>query len=293
MTRRSRSWLPYLLILLAFAFLVLSEAGLLGPFNNALAYIVAPVERGLSGLFQNIGELFKTVRDVRELQETVDYLQEENTALRIENIRLREQYVAENEQLRALLNFSEENLTYSLVGANIVERGCEIYPCGEVLGQGLNPYLRYVIINAGSRDGVAVGMPVIAGGATLVGRVAQVSRQQAYVQLVNDPTSEVAVMLQGSRISGMLISRPDGTLLMTQILPDETVEVGEIVITAGLGGLLPKGLILGQVESITYQEAALFQEAVIRPAIDFRRLEVLLVITDFPRQPMQIRLEEP
>ena len=293
MTRRSRSWLPYLLILLAFAFLVLSEAGVLGPLNNALAYVVAPVERSLAGLFQNIGELFKTVRDVRELQETVDRLQEENTALRVENIRLREQYVAENEQLRALLNFSEENPTYSLVGANIVERGCEIYPCGEVLGQNLNPYLRYLIINTGSRDGVAVGMPVIAGGATLVGRVAQVSRQQSYVQLVNDPTSEVAVMLQGSRITGMLVSRPDGTLIMTQILPDETVEVGEIVITAGLGGLLPTGLILGQVESVTYQEAALFQEALLRPAIDFRRLEVLLVITDFPREPLRIRVEEP
>jgi rod shape-determining protein MreC len=79
----------------------------------------------------------------------------------------------------------------------------------------------------------------------------------------------------------------DGSLVMTEILPDETVEENEVVITSGLGGLLPKGLILGQVESVSYQEADLFQEAQLRPALDFRRLEVVLVITDFERPPAE------
>jgi rod shape-determining protein MreC len=69
------------------------------------------------------------------------------------------------------------------------------------------------------------------------------------------------------------------------------VEENEIVITSGLGGLLPRGLILGQVEEVTYQEAALFQEAALRPALDFRRLEVVLIITDFDRPPVE-ELEE-
>lgn len=293
MTRQSRPWLPYALLALTLLLLALSGAGILGPMQNLLGYAFAPLERGLASVVNTLGDLSQTVRDVRELQQQVGTLQSENAALRVENIRLQEQYVAENEQLRLLLNFSEESPTYTLVGADIIERGCEVYPCGDVVGEGTTPYLRYYIINTGSRDGVAVGMPVVTGGAVLAGRVAQVSHQQSFIQLVNDPTSQTAAMLQSSRVTGIVEGRPDGTLVMTQILPDETVEVGEIVITSGLGGLLPKGLVIGQVESVIYQESALFQEAVIRPALDFRRVEVMLVVTDFPRQSSPTPPEEP
>ncbi len=293
MTRQGRSWLPYVLLALAILLLALSEAGTLGPVVNLTSYIFAPLERGVAGFVRVVGELSQTVREVRELQQQIESYQSENAALRVENIRLQEQYVAENQQLRLLLNFSEENPTYALVGANVVERGCEVYPCAEVIGVDNNPYLRYFIINTGSRDGVAVGMPAVTGGAVFAGRVARVSRQQTFVQLVNDPDSQTAAMLQGSRVSGIVEGRPDGSLVMTQILPDEIVEEGEIVITSGLGGLLPKGLVIGQVESVSYQEASLFQEAIIRPALDLRRVEVLLIITDFPRSTSPAPLEEP
>ncbi len=295
MTRQNRPWLPYVLLVLALLLLVLHETGILSPVENLLGYVVAPVERGLAALFTNITNLSQTVRDARELQATVAELQQTNDALRIENIRLREQYVAENQQLRQLLNFQSQNPTYTLIGADVVERGCEIFPCGVVVGQDTNPYLRYLVINVGARNGVAVGMPVVTSGAALVGRVARVTPHLAYVQLIDDTTSQVVAILQGSRVSGILVGREDpergNLLVLTDILPDEKVEAGEIVITSGLGGLLPKGLILGQVESISYQESALFQEAIVRPALDFRRLEVLVVITNFDRPPVE-ELEE-
>ncbi|MGC9356616.1 MAG: rod shape-determining protein MreC [Anaerolineae bacterium] len=291
--RPSRPWLPYVLLATALLLLVLYEAGVLGPLENFLGLIVAPVERALSTLITNVGDLFKTVRDVRELQQQVDELQRANDALRVENIRLREQYMAENEQLRALLNFQSESPTFSIVGADIIERGCEVFPCGDVLGEDTNPYLNYLVINVGTRDGVAVGMPAVSSGAALVGRVARVTPNLAFVQLINDPESQIAAMLQGSRVLGMVEGRRDGSLIMTDILPDETVEENEIVITSGLGGLLPRGLILGQVETVTYQESALFQEAVIRPALDFRRLEVVVIITDFERPPVEELEESP
>ena len=79
---------------------------------------------------------------------------------------------------------------------------------------------------------------------------------------------------------------------MTNIPPDEEISVGETIITSSIGGVLPRGLILGQVESISYQESELFQTAAVRSAVDFRRLETVLVITDFP-QPDLTELEEP
>jgi rod shape-determining protein MreC len=84
----------------------------------------------------------------------------------------------------------------------------------------------------------------------------------------------------------------DGEIFMTDILPDESVNVGETVVTSSLGGMLPRGLILGQVEEVEYQESDLFQRAQIRPAVDFRRLETVLVVTEFP-QPNLEELETP
>jgi rod shape-determining protein MreC len=289
--RQSRLWLPYVLLATALLLLAFHEAGILTPVENALTFVLAPVERGFSSFVGFFQGLFTDVRDVRDLQQEVEELRRVNEALRVENIRLREQYVAENQQLRELLNFQSDNPTYGFVGGDIVERGCEIFPCGEVMGEDTNPYLRYLIINAGTRDGIAVGMPAVSSGAALIGRVARVTPNLAYVQLINDPGSQIAALLQGSRVTGVVQGQQDGSLIMTEILPDETVEENEIVITSGLGGLLPKGLILGQVESVTYQEAALFQDAALRPALDFRRLEVVLIITDFDHPPVE-ELEE-
>ncbi len=293
--QRRRTWLPYLLILLALLLLALHEAGALGPLDDLIAYVAAPLERGFAALIHQVGSLFKTVRDVRQLQAEVERLQRENDALRVENLRLQEQYVSENEQLRAMLGFRQANSTYTLIGADIVERGCELYPCARVVGEDTNPYLSYLIINVGSKDGIAIGMPVVSSGAVMVGRIARVTPHLAFVQLVNDPTSRVAAILQRSRVTGMVVGQEDGSLVMTEILPDETVEVGDIAVTSGLGGLLPKGLILGQVEEVSYNEAELFQEALLRPQLDFRRLEVVVVVTNFNPEPTEelLELEEP
>ncbi len=286
MRQESRTWLPYAMLALAFLMLALYEAGALRPLESLMGYIIAPVERGLASTFNTLSELSQTVRDVRALQQRVQALEEENAALTVENIRLRE-FEAENRELRDRLNFASENPTYSLIGSDVVERGCTTYPCAEVTGQDTNPYLRYIIINAGSNDGVAPGMPVVTEGSALIGRIARVTPHLAFVQLINDPTSEVAAMVQRNRVTGMVVGEKEGNLIMTEILPDEEVNEGDYVITSGLGGLMPRALILGQVASIEYQEAALFQEALLRPAVDFRRLDMVLVITDFQNTPIE------
>ena len=291
MTRRGRPWWPYILMAAALLLLALNETGLLSPVEEALSFVISPIERGVADIVRAVGDVFQGGQEARELQELVATLQQENETLRIENIRLQEQYVAENEQLRGLLDFKNATPTFRLVGADVVARG----QSAVVVGQDTNPYLGYLIINAGSRDGVAIGMPVVASGAVLVGRIARVSPHLAYVQLLNDPTSQVTALLQGSRASGLVVGREDpekgNLLIMTEILPDETVAENEIVITSGLGGLLPQGLVLGQVESVSYQESALFQEAVVRPALDYRRLEAVVVLLDFERPPVE-ELEE-
>ncbi|MGC9467277.1 MAG: rod shape-determining protein MreC [Anaerolineae bacterium] len=291
MQRNSGPWLAWILLLLALLLLILSESGTLAPLEDVLSFIVAPVERGVSTVVRSFGFLTRSTRDVRALQREVEELRQANDALVQENFRLRE-YQAENEELRRQLNFRQENPTLTVVGADVVEQSCSLFPCADVVGQDVNPYLGYLIINVGSRDGVAAGMPVVTGGAAMIGRIVRTSPNLSYVQLINDPDSQVAAMLQESRVSGVLEGSDEGRLHMTHILPDEEVAEGETVITSAIGGLLPRNLILGQVESVSYQESELFQTAVVRAAVDFRHLETVLVITEFPQPDLQ-ELEVP
>jgi len=284
-------WLAWALLILALVLIVLGESGALGPAEGFLSLVASPIERAVSAVVRGVGSIAGGTREAVDLQQRVGALEGENEALIQENFRLRE-YQAENVELRRQLNFLQENPTYGSIGADVVEQGCTMFPCGDVVGQDTNPYLRFVIVSVGSQDGVSVGMPVVTGGAAMIGRIARTSPNLSYVQLINDPASSVAAMVQQTRVMGVVEGTEEGELLMTNILPDEEVVEGETIITSSIGGLLPRGLILGQIEAIAYLESDLFQRAVIRPAVDFRRIETVLVITDFP-QPNLDELIEP
>lgn len=284
-----RPWLPLLLFVLGLLLLVFHESGYLTPVENALHYVLDPLQRAFSSAVEVTGGLFQTVREVRALRAQVEELQARVDALTVENVRLRE-YEAEVEQYRALLNFVGEYPVSAYLGADVVGReACGVSPCGEVVGTEPNPYLRYVTINVGTQQGVEVEMPVVSGGAALVGRVAQVGPRTAKVQLLTDPNSAIAALLQTSRLTGLVVGQSDGTLRMEYISQEGSVSVGDIVLTSGLGGSMPRGLVIGQVTEVEQIDHALFQTAIVRPAVDFSRLEVVLVITAFE----QIPVEEP
>jgi rod shape-determining protein MreC len=284
-----RSWRPLALLVLGLLLLVFHESGYLTPVENALHYVLDPLQRAFSRVMVDLGGVFQTVGQVRELGARVDELQAQVDALTVENVRLRE-YEAEVQQLRALLNFASDYPISAPLGADVIGReACDTFPCGEVVGTEPNPYLRYVTINVGTLQGVEIGMPAVSGGAVLVGRIAQVGPRTAKVELLTDPDSSVAALLQTSRVTGLVVGQPDGTLRMEYIPQEETIDVGDIVLTSGLGGALPKELVIGQVTEVQKLDSALFQTAIVRPAIDFSRLELVLVITAFE----QIPLEEP
>lgn len=282
-----RSWLPLVLFVLGLLLLVAHESGYLSPLERATHYVLDPLQRVFSGAVQGAGGLFQSVREVRELRAENEELRAEADALKVENVRLRE-YEAEAQQLRALLNFVSEYPISGYLGADVVGReGCETFPCGEVVGVDPNPYLRYVTINVGARQGVEAGMPVISGGAALVGRIAEVGPRTAKVQLLTDPDSAVAALLQASRVTGLVAGQPDGALRMEYIPQDQEISVDDFVLTSGLGGLIPKGLVIGQVTDVEQRDYAPFQAATVRPAVDFSRLELTLVITGFEQVPFE------
>ena len=264
---RSRSWALFILALTAVLALVLHEAGQLQPVEDMAQYIVGPVQRSIAGLIGGSGDLFTTFRDARELREENRRLQAENNQLVTENTHLKE-FESENATLRDLLKFTQNNPAYTLLVA-------------DVIGRDPSPYLGSIVISVGENRGLKPGLPVITAGSALVGRVIQVNPRTAKVQLLMDVSSAVNALVQSSRATGLVKGQPDGSLVIEFIPMEDKVSSGDIILTSGLGGELPRSLVIGTVTDVTKRDIDLFQSATLKPAVDLNRLEVVLVIMNF------------
>jgi len=264
---RSRSWTLFILALIAILALVLHEAGQLQPAEDLAQYIVGPVQRSIGGLIGGLSDLFTIFRDARELRDENRRLQAENNQLVTENIHLKE-FESENATLRDLLKFTRNNPNYVTLTA-------------DVIGRDPSPYLGSIIISPGEDRGLKLGMPIITVGSALVGRVIQVNPRTAKVQLLMDVSSAVNALIQNSRATGLVKGQPDGTLIMDFIPLEEKANPGDIVLTSGLGGELPRALVIGTVTDVTKRDIDLFQSATLKPAVDLNRLEVVQVIMNF------------
>jgi rod shape-determining protein MreC len=123
-------------------------------------------------------------------------------------------------------------------------------------------------------------MPVVTNEG-LAGRIDAVISDAARVQLITDPASSVNVHLRNANTDAMVAGSVTGDIALELISQDVAVESGDIILTSGLGGGFPSDLIVGQVVNVRRLPAELFQEATVQPAVDFTRLQIVLVITNF------------
>lgn len=256
-----------------------------GPFS----YVLTPLQQVFSGLGRAISNLFQSASELQDMQQRVQQLETQVENLSAENVRLRE-FQSEVKQYRDLLKFTNDNPAYSVVGADVIGIGnpnCDATlasqpsngVCANVIGGEPSAYSRYLTINAGRRDGITIGMPVVAGGFALVGRVGQVNDTSSQVQLLIDPNSYVNVLLVTSRATGVVAGQSDGSLHLINVPQTDELKTGDLIVTSGLGGKLPRLLTIGQVANVTSTDAQLFKEAIVRPAVDYNRIEEVLVIT--------------
>jgi rod shape-determining protein MreC len=195
----------------------------------------------------------------------------ENVALRGENEQLRVQALQagetreENARLRRLLVL-RDRLPLATVA-------------GEVIGREAGGWVRSLTVNRGRGDGIAQQTPVIVPEG-LVGRVVQVHRGAAVIQLLNDPASTVGAVVQRTRTAGLVEGDAGGAMRFKFMARDgASVAPGDLVVTSGLGTLFPKGLPVGRVVKIEDKGSALFHFAVLAPAVDFSRVEEVLLVT--------------
>lgn len=187
----------------------------------------------------------------------------ENERLRIENQRLHDYQTAvmrleaENKGLRDLLKLPLVPEYRKLVGRVIADVG--------------GPFVRNVVVLAGANDGVREGLVAIAGGG-LAGRVISVGRNSSRVLLINDLNARVPVLVESSRQRAMVEGNNGPELILTQLPPEVHVQVGDRLITSGVGGIFPPGLPVGVVSAIDGSGTH------VEPLADLGRLELLQIL---------------
>jgi rod shape-determining protein MreC len=263
--RRSRSWLFVLLLLLG------AVGGLMlvpGPAGEAEAFgsrLLEPLQASVSSVFGQAEDVASVVRRMTELSRQNDQYREEIDRLQAEIASLRELEV-ENRDLRNLLGLKQRAGTGELLPVRVIARDP-------------SPFVQAITLDRGTDDGVQEGMTIITWRG-VVGRVSRVSPTSSKVLLITDTSSSISGRIQSSesRVTGIIRGRPEGGLVMHRIPQEETLQTGETVVTSDFGGLMPEGLVIGQIVQIRRKDVDVMQEAVIEPSADMKRLERLYVL---------------
>src|SRR5512134_3874758 len=262
----SRTLQTTIIFLIVGGIMTLALGGYFSSGSNVFTVSLVTVQTWFSSRFVAVQEFLTAPRDMASLRQRNSELETEVSELQAQVIQL-QQEVGETQILAALVDFSRANPENT-------------YKAAAVIGEDPSPFLQYIIINRGSNDGIQRGMPVVTNEG-LAGRIDAVISDAARVQLITDPASAVNVHLRNANTDAMVVGSVTGDISLELISQDVTVESADIILTSGLGGGFPPDLIVGQVVNVRKLPAELFQEATVQPAVDFTRLQIVLVITNF------------
>jgi rod shape-determining protein MreC len=223
---------------------------------------VTPVERTLVGTQTAIRDLWHNYFYLRGVRAENRALKQEIERMRLEQVRMT-QDADQARRLQALLAFKEQFISQTVAA--------------QVIGSSGTEQSRAVYIDKGENAGVKPDMAVITADG-IVGKVLHVYRSTSLVLLINDQSSGVGAILEKSRLQGILRGTPAGEIALEKVMSDETVPMGELVLTSGGDRIFPKGLPVGRVTKVSPGND-LFLNIRVKPAISLSRLEEVLVVT--------------
>jgi rod shape-determining protein MreC len=175
----------------------------------------------------------------------------------------------ENQRLARLLNLQSD------VPSQIVT--------ARVIGKDASGLFQSLTLDRGEGDGIKAAMAVVCADG-VVGRIVQVSPHASRVLLLSDHNSGVDAIVQRTRARGVVEGALNGTCSMKYIKRGDEIDVNDVVVTSGLDGLFPKGILVGRVSGVTRKDFGLFQVADVVPAVDFARLEEVVVLASPPHE---------
>lgn len=230
-------------------------------FENVVLSITRPLQQAATWTTQSLREVWGNYVYLVSVQRDNQRLREEIKWLRQENHRYLEAYL-QYQRLQRLLNFREQT-PLDVVAA-------------EVIGRNSNSWTEIIYINRGTRDKVAKGFPVVTHDG-LVGQVIHAAPALSQVMLLTDFRSGVDALVQRTRASGVVTGRGRDLAALKFLPVGADIQPGDRLISSGMGGVFPKGLIIGAVKDIP-RNGRQTHQVEIQPNVDFSHLEEVLVL---------------
>jgi rod shape-determining protein MreC len=244
--------------------LTLQTRGYGSAAGDIFAVVTAPIQTGLAKASRATFGLWTTYLDWKNVRAENRRLRAEVQELRVQSLRVTETD-DENRRLRRLLALQEQLPLTTL--------------SGEIIAREWGGWIRSLTVNRGRGDNVPRLTAVISPNG-LIGRVVDVRPGVSIVQVLTDPTSTVGAHVLRTRTPGIVEGDPRGTLRFKFMARDgASIQSGDVLVTAGQGGLFPRGIPIGTVRSIDNRGAALFHYAELTPAVDFARVDEVLLVT--------------
>lgn len=261
----TRKWMGLIFFLLMASLLLTPGLRSLSPdwINLPATNLLTRLQGGVSALSREISGVWTHYLALVDIRKENQNLSREVIALQGEIHQLQETEF-QNRRLQALLDFHAQS-PLELMAARVI-------------GRDSTNWFKTVTINKGLEDGLENGMPVITP-AGVVGKIARTATRSSRVLLMLDPRSIIAARVQGTRDEGLVEGLEHETVQMSYLPVHSEIRTGEVVLTSGLAGIFPPGLVIGSVTGVHKKESGLFQVARIRPVVNFGRLEEVLVVT--------------
>ena len=255
-------------VLLCVASALSSQTGFLQNAGGVIASPFRAVGSAVSGWFSSISQRF----------EDVEALQQENADLKKENAELQRQLdqakidSEENQRLRNLLNLRQQRRDFTFESAVIVDRST-------------SNWSRVMTLNKGTSSGIAVGNCVVDDQGNLVGVIREAGLNWSTITTILDTDSSLGARVfrtgETAVAGGDLALMAEGRLRLQYLSDSASLIKGDVIVTSGLGGYYPAGLVIGTVESVQTDDGGLARYAVLSPKCDVAAIQEMFIITDF------------
>ena len=255
-----------IIALVVLGLLFLSVAGYLTPFFNFSTNPIIRTQSWLTERYTAFRDFFDSPRDMATLREQNALLQSQLAQAQGKIIELQEQ-LSQIQVVTGLLEFARANPEHSYLPANVI-------------GREISPYRQYIIIDVGSSQGITHGMPVVTDKG-LVGRIDTVISNASRVELITDANSVVNVRLQIANVEAQVLGSLLGEASLELVPQGTDVQIGDAILTSGLGGNYPPNIFVGQVLAMQSKQNTLFQSGSVQPVVDFAYISAVMVITNF------------
>jgi len=232
------------------------------PLASFVLELLSPLQGAVSWLQDGVGDVWRGYVDLISVRRENELLSARVASLESDLVRFAE-VEHSNERLRELLSFRSE-LTGKVLGARIIARD----PL---------PWFRTFTVDLGKKDGIRAGMAVLAPRG-VVGRVTEVSRSASRVLLLTDNNSGIDAIVQRSRARGIVQGTQDHGCRMNYLRRDVDVAPGDRIVTSGLDGIFPKGVVIGEIAEVSLEHRGLLRSGVVVPSVDLDALEEVLIV---------------